>query len=66
MSSIRRFVEVCLFLFTPNFKFYRHDQLVAVTATGSEMFRIVRLDEKLTKSVAHQLPRVVRVYTPKD
>ena len=35
-------------------------------ATDSEMFRIRRPDEKPTKSVAHQLPGVVRVFTPKD
>ena len=34
--------------------------------TASEIFRILQLDEKLTKSVVHQLDRVVRVFTPKN
>ena len=35
-----------------------------LASTDSEIFRILRLDEKLTKSVAVQLNRVVRVVTP--
>jgi hypothetical protein len=35
-------------------------------ATDSEMFRILRLGEKLNKSVVHQLLIVVTVFTPKD
>jgi hypothetical protein len=33
--------------------------------TDSEMFRTRRLDEKLTKSVVHQLPRIADPFPPK-